>query len=346
MLIHALWSNTYKNESSDGSGIYTHPKTYFEALDNLEKGEFSGTPTMFLPDTRDSGIQMGLTIEYHFVDFWDTHMSIYFTPDIEILPDSLEPSQFSSSLNKPSTITGNANDFTIAAGYDDLADLTEDLSTPDTQTLPKLFTAMHWTNIANFQNKGLTVKDLYNLEKEYLKQYSQVWQLPGEGYMALLHIVKTNGIYHVAWTNLDSKQDKHSLREPDGNLTASFLNENNNGSQLLNTFTNQRVYDNILMRYKWIEANWDEIKTGKQVTEKTAQQYFQDTVLDANHLNLYQVKLNNVINSMEVMTDIFKNSVVASHLLKPETKGEAIDSTIMNIYWSNQDPLNPAVQID
>ena len=49
---------------------------------------------------------------------------------------------------------------------------------------------------------------------------------------------------------------------------------------------------------------------------------------------------------MEVMTDVFKNSVAASHLLKSQTKGETIDSTIMNIYWSNEDPLNPAVQID
>ena len=337
MLIHALWSNTYKKDSSDSSGIYTHPKTYFEALDNLEKGEFSGTPTMFLPDTRDSGIHMGLTIEYHFVDFWNTHMSIYFTPDIEILPDSLEPSNFSSSLHKPSTITGNANDFTIAVGYNDLANLSDYLTEPETQTLPKLFAAMDWKNVANF--KGLTVPDLESLQKT-------AWQLPNKGYMALIHVIKTNGIYHIAWTNLDNDQDKHSLLEPDGDLTASFLNENNNGSQLLNTFTNQQVYDNIVMRYKWIEANWDEIKTGKQVTEKTAQQYFQDTVLNVNHLNLYQTKLNDVINSMEVMTDVFKNSVAASYLLKPKTKGKAIDSTIMNIYWSNKDPLNPSVQID
>ena len=126
---------------------------------------------------------------------------------------TLIPGYYESSLHKPSTITGNANDFTIAGGYDDLRRLSGHLTNPDFQTLPKLFSSMDWKNVANFN--GLTVPDLESLQKE-------VWQLPDEGYMALIHVVKTNGTYHIAWTNLDNDQDKQSLLEPDGDISSVF----------------------------------------------------------------------------------------------------------------------------
>ena len=305
------------------------------AFDNKRKGVFN-VPTIEKPQDDDALI-FSLNVEVHFFDFWNNKTTINLGDNNSVLAYSSNPSNFSSSLNKPSTITGNANDFTIAAGYDDLRRLSGHLTNPDFQTLPKLFSSMDWKNVANFN--GLTVPDLESLQKE-------VWQLPDEGYMALIHVVKTNGTYHIAWTNLDNDQDKQSLLEPDGDLTASFLNEVNNGSEYLNTFSNQKVFSNIITRYNWIESNWKSIQKGKQVTEKTPDQYFQDTVLDANHLDLYNVNLPDVINSMRVMSSVFKDQVAASHLLKPQTKGEAIDSTIMNIYWSNEDPLNPAVQID
>ena len=127
---------------------------------------------------------------------------------------TLIPGYYEPSLhNKPSTITGNANDFTIAAGYDDLRNLSSDLERPDTQTLPKLFAAMDWKNVANF--KGLTVPDLESLQKP-------VWRLLDDEHMALIHVVKTNGTYHIAWTNLDNKKDKKSLFEPDGDISSVF----------------------------------------------------------------------------------------------------------------------------
>ena len=337
-------NNISPDEGGSSNGGYLKNGNYFSAIDNKRKGVFN-VPTIEKPKDDDALI-FSIELEVHFFDFWNNKTIINLGDNNSVLAYSSNPSNFSSSLHKPSTITGNVNDFTIAAGYDDLSNLSDDLSRPDTQTLPKLFAAMDWKNVANFEDKYgkplLKVPDLQKLQKNY----PQAWQLPGEGYMALIHVVKTNGSYHIAWTNLDNEQDKKSLVEPDGDLTASFLNEVNNGSDYLNTFSNQKVFSNIITRYNWIESNWKQIRKGKQVTEKTPDQYFQDTVLDENHLDLYNVNLSDVINSMRVMSSVFKDQVAASHLLKPETKGEAIDSTIMNIYWSNEDPLKPSIQID
>ena len=168
---------------------------------------------------------------------------------------TLIPGYYKPSTTLPSTITGNANDFTIAAGYDDLADLTEDLSIkPNQQTLRQLFKAMHWNNVEKFQNQDLTVAILYNLEKEYLKQYSQAWQLPRENYMALIHIVKINGIYHVSWTNLDSEQDKYSLRESDGsgNISSVFWKDTN----YYHLWCSQQLVQEINQIYELPKANY------------------------------------------------------------------------------------------
>ena len=331
--------NTQKKDGSTFSnGGYLKNGNYFSAIDNKRQGVFN-VPTVEKPKNDDALI-FSLQIEYHFFDFWNDKLGINLGDSQSVLAYSNNPSNFSSSLHKSSTITGNANDFTISTGYDDLDRFADDLTTGDTQTLPKLFSSMHWKNVDNF--KGLTVQDLENLQKNY----PQTWQLPSDKYMALIHVIKTNGVYHIAWSNLDSDQDKESLAEQNGSLNASFLNEVNNDSNYLNTFTSEKVYDNISTRYRWIESNWKDIKKGKQVTEKTPEQYFKDTVLDANHLDLYNVNLPDVINSMQVMTSIFKDEVATSHLLKSQTKGESIDSTIMNIYWSNQNPLKPSVQID
>ena len=139
----------------------------------------------------------------------------------------LVPGYWHPSLHKPSTITGNVNDFTIAAGYDDLSNLSDDLSRPDTQTLPKLFAAMDWKNVANFEDKYgkplLKVPDLQKLQKNY----PQAWQLPGEGYMALIHIIKTNSTYRIVWTNLGNDQDKHFLFEPEGDISSVFWKDTN-----------------------------------------------------------------------------------------------------------------------
>ena len=313
------------------------PTNYFAIIDNLHKG----TPTdVTVEDPKASDpVQMGLTFEFHFFAFWNNKFSIYFGKHQDSLPYSINPSNFKSSLGKPSTITGNANDFTISAGYDDLDSFVGDLGRPDVQTLPKLFKAMNWKNVANFQ--GLTVKDLSNLEQSD----PQGWELPAENYMATIHVVKTNGIYQVAWTNLDNEQDKKVLPETNGDLNASFINETNNGLNYLNSFTNERVYSDIAARYRWVESNWKQIIKGKQITEKTPEQYFEDTVLKSNHVNLYQVSINDLINSMTVLTSLFKPEVEGSHLLKT-AKSMKSDSTIINTYFSDTNPLNPIVQAD
>ena len=160
----------------------------------------------------------------------------------------LIPGYWQPSLHKPSTITGNANDFTIAVGYDDLRDLSSDLSRPDTQTLLELFTAMHWKNVAHF--KGLTVPDLESLQKT-------VWRLPDKGYMALIHVVKTkNGTYSIAWTNLDSDQDRHSLLEPDGDISSIFWKDiNNKGIIQYHLWCNQELVQEISQVYQLYVQN-------------------------------------------------------------------------------------------
>ena len=161
----------------------------------------------------------------------------------------LIPGYYQTSTTFPSTITGNANDFTIAAGYNDLRNLSDDLERPDTQTLQELFTAMHWKNVANFEDKYgkplLTVPDLESLQKT-------TWRLPNKGYMALINAVKTSGTYHIAWTNLDSDQDRHSLLEPDGHgdISSVFWKDIKGNVIEYHLWCNQELVKEIVQIYE------------------------------------------------------------------------------------------------
>ena len=334
LMLKDAQSDSTKNS---GSGGYLTGKNYFTAIDNLRKGSYN-VPTIFKPTNGDP-LRFSMTLQVHIFDFWNTNLAIDLDANQSLLPYSNEPSNFKPSLGQPSTITGNANDFTISASESALSQLAKEIEEPDMK-LPELFNHMNWKNAKNF--KGLKIADLLKLVDK-----PTVWQLPEVGYMASIHIVKENDSYKIAWTNLDNDQDKKALPETDGDLIASFINENNNGPNYLNSFANERVYSDIANRYKWIETNWKAIQTGKQVTEKTPDQYFEDTVLKNSHIDLYQVPLNDadLINSFAVITSLFTPGVEASHLMKVSS-GMKLGSAIINSYFSDKDPLHPIVQAD
>ena len=169
----------------------------------------------------------------------------------------LIPGYYKSSTDFSSTITGNASDFTIAAGCDDLDRFADDLTTGDTQTLPKLFSSMHWKNIANFEDKSgkplLKVPELEKLQKNY----PQAWQLPNENYMALIHVIKTHGVYHIAWSNLDSDQDKESLAEKGGGISSVFWKDINAKGVQYHLWCNQELVKELAQIYALYHSNPD-----------------------------------------------------------------------------------------
>ena len=114
---------------------------------------------------------------------------------------------------------------------------------------------MHWKNVANFEDKYgkplLKVSDLENLQKNY----PQAWQLPQIGsktYMALIHVIKTNGKYHIVWSNLDSDQDKKSLFEPDGDISSVFWKDTN----YYHLWCSQQLVQEINQIYELPKANY------------------------------------------------------------------------------------------
>ena len=225
---------------------------------------------------------------------------------------NLIPGYYQSSLNVPSTITGNANDFTISAGYDDLDSFVGDLGRPDVQTLWKLFKAMNWKYVANFN--GLTVQDLSNLEESD----PLGWELPAENYMATIHAVKENGIYKVAWTNLRNNQDKKVLPETNGDLQSLFwkgegvyhlwcnydlVNELNQLYQLYVTHPNQNPWFKPSNLNKWLKLKAADSGIGVETVNNTYKPY-----KDYNTSNYQLDQTLNNLNSVSFQNWFSKNN--------------------------------------
>ena len=226
---------------------------------------------------------------------------------------TLIPGYYNPSLHKPSTITGNKNEFTIAAGAGDLSELSDDLSRPDTQTLSELFNDMHWKNVANFEDKYgkplLKVSDLENLQKNY----PQAWQLPQIGsktYMALIHVIKTNGKYHIVWSNLDSDQDKKSLFEPDGDISSVFWKDTN----YYHLWCSQQLVQEIAQIYELPTASYwfQSDNLNKWLQNRSIKEQGQKSSVGVQTINTGSSNYNTSIDMLDQSLQHLNNNIFAN----------------------------------
>ena len=225
------------------------------------------------------------------------------------LPSFIAPSHFNPSLNTPSFITGNTNDFTIVANADDLKRITQDVDPGGVSTIAELFKELQWDNLASFP--GLTLQDLNELN-----DHPTAWQIP-ENHFAVIHVKKMNNQYQIIWSNLANQQTKQSL--PGREINASFINEGN----LNNITIDESVYLKILTRYMWCRNNWPTLETDPQVRQyKNWTNYFVHKVLIPSKVNLYNYSNNYtaIENAMEILGNTFSNGVKMSRTIISSTQ--------------------------
>ena len=311
----------------------TTPNNYFSDIDGYYPNDPKDKVTYhpFDPNINDKA-KFNVKFTIYYFKFWDDSLAINYNKNLSpVLANGLSPSEFNPGLGIQSMISGNTNDFTIAANSGKLADFV-DLIAPDgfAKDIGDVFKNMEWHNSKNFPKLTLNI-----LKSIYLKY--DFWYVP-TGYMAIIHVKKINNQFQIVWSNLNNQQGKKSLVDSGaGYLTTSILKQDNN----LETLINEKNYLNIESRYMWIKNNWQNIKNN--VTQTSWQQYFHDYVIKLNGINMYQLNLNNTtdlnlfINNLNILSTIFKNQVKSSHSFNS-------NSQVVNIFYNQNDPLNINIQ--
>ena len=258
------------------------------------------------------------------------------------------PGNFSSSLNIPSMISGDTDDFTIAVSSGKLNGLEIMLQNGPTKAKSKqeLFKNMEWYNPSNF--KRLTLDNLRSICDK-----PQSWDVPS-GYMAIIHVKKTKKTknkFQIVWSNLNNPTEKKSLveygihgyltntfwknvtRKPNSSiktlqnhlwiskslLTMIYQLKSNNLNQFLN---------NSASFFSWLnpvesisEINQHGYKPGIQIAKNTTQTQKQ---YNTSQTELWD-GINNLLTNWSVNQNIIKGLLIAKPILPPNWQGKNKD---------------------
>ena len=172
-------------------------------------------------NSKKDNIHSKLKASYSGIMTYNLRNKTFILNDNPFLQPTYIPGNFNSSLNIPSMISGDTDDFTIAANSGKLADFV-DLIAPDgfAKDIGDVFKNMEWHNSKNFPKLTLNI-----LKSIYLKY--DFWYVP-TGYMAIIHVKKINNQFQIVWSNLNNQQGNKSLVDSGaGYLTNTFWKETN-----------------------------------------------------------------------------------------------------------------------
>ena len=234
------------------------------------------------------------------------------------------PGNFNPSLGIPSMISGNTNDFTIAASSIDFKAFT-DLIDHEAHSIWDLFKDMHWNNYNNFKNDSFF--KINNLK--LLEDTPTAWQIP-EGYMVIIHVKKikqnkTTNKFQIVWSNLNNPTEKKSL--PAGDIQSIFWKKTNIANHLwiskslltmiyqLKSNNLNQFLNNSASFFSWLnpvesisEINQHGYKPGIQIAKNTTQTQKQ--------YNTSQTELWDGINNLLTNWNINQNKI--QHLINTE----------------------------
>ena len=255
-------------------------------------------------------IGINMRISYAFPLLLSKFGGVYMDNSTAQLADAITPSKFNTSLQKPSVITGNSNDFTLAINGADVKTIY--VAFEFNYTIEELFNALNLdpNKVQNYQLNDF--KDIYNHNYNFSSSDVSI----------VFHIVNQK----VVWTNINNSAED-ALPTPDGNLVTSFIKENNTTNLLVNSSIINKIQSDII----YAKTNWNTLKNTPNVKSHhftIYEQYIAYYDFGQNNINKYQINAVALVDKLTSISNGFANGVKMSYLNSGIPK-------IMNIYYSD-----------
>ena len=256
-----------------------------------------------------------LKASYNGIMTYNLRNKTFILNDNPFLQPTYIPGNFNPGLGVQSMISGNTNDFTIAANSGKLADFV-DLIAPGgfAKGIGDVFKNMEWHNSKNFPKLTLNI-----LKSIYLKY--DFWYVP-TGYMAIINVIKIHNQFQVVWSNLNNEQEKKSLVDSGaGYLTNTFWKETNIENHLwiskslltmiyqLKTNNLNQFLNNSASFFCWLnpiesisDIDRNGYKPGIQIAKNTNQTELWDGI-------------NNLLTNWNINQNIIKGLLIAKPIL-------------------------------